>query len=201
MDHFYAHDFPLRGYKYAYDLTSPVLHIYGNAEVLEVFQECTAREMKAEVAPAIALHKIAPFETHRFGGYTVHTLAAQHSSREPLLFLIEKGNKRVLHLADTGAIPEESERFLASLGAAACDLVTLDCTLLFNKTEKASRHMGLDENMRTLEKLARIGLINGSTKKVITHFSHNSAPCEELLAKAEDEFGVIAAYDGMTIEI
>lgn len=32
MDHFYAHDFILRGYRYASGFSSP-LHIYGNAEV------------------------------------------------------------------------------------------------------------------------------------------------------------------------
>ncbi len=35
MDHFYAHDFILRGYKYA-KLAAPVLEIYGNEEVRAV---------------------------------------------------------------------------------------------------------------------------------------------------------------------
>ena len=41
MDHFYAHDFILRGYKYSYDHTSPVLHIYGNEQVQK---SCSFRE-------------------------------------------------------------------------------------------------------------------------------------------------------------
>ena len=36
MDHFYAHDFVLRGYKYARALEP--LHIFGNGEVREVFE-------------------------------------------------------------------------------------------------------------------------------------------------------------------
>ena len=201
MDHFYAHDFILRGYKYAHDLSEKELHIFGNAEVMDVFRECTARELREDVAVGIRLHRIGAFEEAAFDGWKVYTLAAQHSSQEPLLFLIERSGKRILHLCDTGSLTAESEKFLEAVGGAACDLVTLDCTFLFGKTATTARHMGLDENMRTLEKLARIGFIDGHTKKVITHFSHNSTPTEELLARAEAEYGVIAAYDGMEIEI
>ncbi len=201
MDHFYAQDFILRGYKYARGITSPTLDIYGNAEVIEVFREGTAREMRPEVAPSIRLHKIGAFEEITFGEWRVWTVPAQHSSKEPLLFLAEKGERRVLHLADTGALTDEAAGYLETVGGNACDLITLDCTFLYGKTEKGARHMGLDENARTLEKLARIGLADGHTKRVITHFSHNCAPEEALLRRAEREYGVIAAYDGMTLEL
>ena len=42
MDHFYAHDFILRGYKYAAGISSK-LQIFGNEEVKKVFDECTRR--------------------------------------------------------------------------------------------------------------------------------------------------------------
>lgn len=44
MDHFYAHDFILRGYKYAAEMAAEELTIYGNREVCDVFRECTRRE-------------------------------------------------------------------------------------------------------------------------------------------------------------
>ncbi len=201
MDHFYAHDFVLRGYKYARDMTAPSLTVYGNAETHEVFRESTVREMKEDVEAGIRFVEVSPFEEISFGDWRVWTLRARHSSRDPLLFLIERGGKRVLHLCDTGALTQESEAYLAELGGPPYKLVTLDCTFLYGKTEPSSRHMGLDENARTLEKLARIGLVNGRTKKVITHFSHNASPSRELLSQAEREYGVIAAYDGMQLEI
>ncbi len=201
MDHFYAHDFILRGYKYAGNMTEPVLHIYGNGEVMEVFKECTAREMKPEVAECFGLHPVGAFEEFRFGGYTVYSLLAKHSSEEPLLYLIEKEGKRVLHLSDTGRLPEDSIRYLAKIGGAPADLITFDCTLLYGETDPSSRHMGLDEIMNSFSRLGGIGLADGDTKKVITHFSHNSRPALDLLARAEREYGVIAAYDGMEIEI
>ena len=201
MDHFYAHDFVLRGYKYAYGMTEQELHIFGNSEVKEIFEESTARELKPEIAPSIKFHRIGAFEEITFDDWKVYTFAAQHSSEEPLLFLLEKGGKRILHLSDTGALTAQSERFLSALGGKPADLITFDCTFLYGKTAPNARHMGLDENMRTLEKLERIGLADGHTQKVITHFSHNSAPTQELLKWAEEEFGVIAAYDGMEIKL
>ena len=201
MDHFYASDFVLRGYKYALNPVSLTLDIYGNAEVLEVFEESTRREIKPEVKEHIRLHELKSFCPARFGSYTVHPLQAQHSSREPLLYLIEKDGKRMLHLTDTGRIPEESLAYLKEQGGAPLDLVTLDCTFLFGETKPNARHMGLDENMRTLGSLAEIGLIDGHTKKVITHFSHNSVPSKKALKRAEREYGVIAAYDGLTLNI
>lgn len=201
MDHFYAHDFVLRGYKYAADMTSPSLDIYANAEVCDVYAESIRREMRADVAATIRLHKIGAFEEVTFGGWRVHTLKASHSSREPLLFLIDKGEKRVLHLHDTALLPEEDYTYLQKIGGRAADLITLDCTLLWNGASENARHMGLSENAAVIDRLEKIGFADGNTKKVITHFSHNGNPTKESLRRAEEEFGFIAAYDGMTLEI
>lgn len=201
MDHFYAHDFILRGYKYAADMTEDVLHIYGNPEVMEVFRECTAREMKPEVMEHIELHAVGAFEEVTFGGYKVYSLLARHSSEEPLLYLIEKGGKRILHLTDTGRLPDDSVQYLAEIGGGAVDLITFDCTFLYGAAEPYARHMGLEENGNTVSRLEALGLADKHTKKVITHFSHNARPTSDLLARAEREYGVIAAYDGMELEI
>ncbi len=200
MDHFNPHDLVLRGYKFAWDMRVPKLEIYGNAEVLEVFAECTRRELRQEVAENILVQAVSAYELIEFGGWRAYTLLAKHDSQEPLLYLLEKNGKRILHLTDTGKLPEENYLFLKQIGGAPFDLITLDCTLLWNKTEENSRHMGLDENARTISRLEKLGLADGHTKKVITHFSHNSAPTKESLKKAEKEYGVIAAYDGMTLE-
>lgn len=201
MDHFYAHDFILRGYKYGWNLAAPSLEIYGNSEVYDVFAECTRRELRAEVEEHIQLHTVSAYEEIEFGKWKAFSLLAKHTSSEPLLFALEKDGKRVLHLSDTGRLPEENYLFLKKIGGAPFDLITFDCTFLWGKTDENSRHMGLDENMRTVAKLAKMGLADEHTKKVITHFSHNSEPTKENLKRAEKECGVIAAYDGMTLEI
>lgn len=201
MDHFYAHDFILRGYKYARNMTSPVLDIYGNAEVISVFGECTKRELRESVSENIRLHTVSAFEELEFGGWRVHTLLAKHSSQEPLLYALEKDGKRVLYLTDTGRLPEEDYLFLEQIGGKPFDLIVLDCTFLWGKAEEGARHMGLEENMRVLARLEKMGLVYGGTKKVITHFSHNSAPTQESLRRAEKTYGVISAYDGLSLEL
>ncbi|MDE7373684.1 MAG: hypothetical protein K2N18_06440, partial [Clostridia bacterium] len=62
-------------------------------------------------------------------------------------------------------------------------------------------HMSVTENGKILERLSAAGLVDQNTRKVLTHFSHNSAPTEEKLHLAEKAFGGIAAYDGMTLEL
>ncbi len=200
MDHFYAHDFILRGYKYARNMTAPQLTVFGNSEVCEVFGECTRREMKQEVAPSLVLRTVGAFEELAFGDWKAYSLPAHHSSREPLLWLVERGEKRVLHLTDTGRLPDESLAFLSSLKKYV-GLLTLDCTFLWDDSDPNARHMNLKEAIHTVERLTRAGICDERTVKVITHFSHNAAPSLPALERAEKEFGVTAAYDGMILEI
>ena len=200
MDHFYAHDFILRGYKYASDYEK-TLEIYGNAEVKAVFDECTAREMKPEVAPNILLTQIKPYSELNVGEYRVLTIPAQHSATEDaLLFYIERSGKGYLHLHDTGRICDEAFEFLAKKGAKA-HLVALDCTFVERAGGEVSRHMGICDDMLMREKLVGYGVTSADTKYIITHFSHNANPTRANLKAVEEKYGVIAAYDGMTVEI
>lgn len=200
MDHFYAHDFILRGYKYA-ELAEPKLHIYGNSEVGKVFSECTAREMKTEVAPHVVFTEVGPYNTLNFGGYKVFTLPATHSKTEQaLLFYIEKDGKGYLHLYDTGLLEEGIYKFLVE-NEAHPDAVCFDCTFTDNNYGTSVRHMNIYDNMLVKRKLEEYGIIDINTKIIISHFSHNSNPTLERLKKIEDKYNVTAAYDGYTIEI
>lgn len=201
MDHFNAADFILRGYKYAADLTAERLDIYANEEVCAVFEEATRREMRGDVREKIGVHSVGAFEELCFGDWRVHTLAARHSSKEPLVFLLEKGDMRVLHLCDTGRLPEDDYEYLKCVGGGKLALVTLDCTFLYEPHGETARHMGLGDCAEVLRRLEEMGLADGETRRVITHFSHNSAPSPELLKRAEGEYGFLAAYDGLTLDL
>ncbi len=198
MDHFDPSAFILRGYKYAAGMKAPVLHIYGNREVLEVFEEGTRREMKPAVRETVSLHLARAFEPFSCGKYTVHPLKAQHSSSDPLLYFIE-GEKNVLHLTDTGTLPTDSSDYLRALGKR-CDVINFDCTFLLSPTEKGARHMGLDENLRVLSYLKEMGAADEKTVCVVTHFSHNARPTKEALSEAR-KLGFLPAYDGMRLNI
>ena len=200
MDHFYAHDFILRGYKYA-ELVEPILEIYGNSEVGKVFSECTAREMKPEVAPHVAFTEVSPYSALNIGGYKVLTLPATHSKTEQaLLFYIEKDGKGYLHLYDTGLLEEGIYSFLAE-NKAHPNVVCFDCTFTDNNYGTSVRHMNIYDNMLVKRKLDENGVTDVNTKYIISHFSHNSNPTLERLKQIKEKFGVTAAYDGYTIEI
>ena len=200
MDHFYAHDFILRGYKYA-TIGGDKLSVYGNGEVCKVYAECTRREMKQEVAENIEVKKVGAFQSFFIGDYRVLSLPAQHgTTEEALLFYVEKGGKGYLHLCDTGALSDEAINFLAQNGAHA-DLITFDCTFLDAEPKTGTRHMCIEDNLVIKARLDLAGVTGSDTKCVITHFSHNAQPSREKLSEIEKKYPVIAACDGLTVEI
>lgn len=207
MDHFYAHDFVLRGYKYTTATDLP-LTIYGNEEVVRVFNECTRREMKDVVKSNFRLVEIQPFQPFLLGDndeYVATALLAQHSANErAYVYLLEKGDKLYLHLTDTGRLPIETmdylENYLNGKGKTI-NFVTFDCTFLYRTAGEVSRHMGLEDNLAMERELKRRKVVNKHTKYAITHFSHNNNPLSETLERAKKEYGYTPACDGITFEI
>ena len=205
MDHFYAHDFVLRGYKYCAPLSAP-LTIYGNAEVKKVYEECTRRELREEVAENIHVQEVFPFVPFRFGReeeYEAVPLLAQHSTAErAYVYLIEKQGQTYLHLTDTGRLPQETLDYLARRFSKKnkVDFVTFDCTFLFRCAGQVSRHMGLGDNLAMQREFERLGIADGHTRYAITHYSHNNAPLKENLDRAQREYGYLPTYDGTVVE-
>lgn len=199
MDHFYAHDFILRGYKYAQ--VKGVLNIYGNIEVCKVFAECTRREMKEQVMPNLSVNEIKPYMEFELGGYRVITLPAAHSNVEDaILYYIEKDGAGYLHFYDTGRVSDEVFAFLAEKRVRVA-LTSFDCTFADRTLGYGVRHMGIGDVAAMRDKLYDFGVAASDMKSVITHFSHNGNPLRSNLAKIEKEYNVIAAYDGMQLEI
>ena len=203
MDHFYAHDFILRGYKYCAPLDFP-LEIYGNAEVKRVFDECTRRELRPEVGETLKVTVVEPYKPFSFGDYTAVALEAQHSKTETaFVYLLEKEGKLYLHLTDTGRLPKAALDFLEKylVNKKKVDFVTFDCTFLYREAGEVSRHMGLEDNRAMQEEFLRRGIADGHTVYAITHYSHNNQPFKETLEKAQREYGYLPAYDGWEKEI
>ncbi len=207
MDHFYAHDFILRGYKYCSLLDKP-LEIYGNAEVKRVFEECTKRELREEIKKTITVKVIEPFTPFSFGEkneYTATALPAQHSKTEQAyVYLLEKGEKTYLHLCDTGRLDERVLKYLQAYllkKGKSVDFVTFDSTFLFTTAGSVSRHMGLEDNREMQKEMLNRKIVKEATVYAITHYSHNNSPLKETLEKARKEYGYLPAYDGMKTEI
>ncbi len=204
MDHFYAHDFILRGYKYCSPVQKP-LTIFGNAEVKKVFEECTKRELREEVAAHISVVELQPFTSVSFAGYTATPLLAQHSQKEQaFVYLVEKGESVYLHLTDTGRLPVQTLDYLqawAKNTGKRVDFVAFDCTFLFHTAGEVSRHMGLEDNKAMKAELLARGVVNEGTKYAITHYSHNNNPLSETLKRAEKEYGFLSTHDGKVVFI
>ena len=200
MDHFYAHDFILRGYKYA-RLSRPVLNIFANDEVGKVFGECTAREMKPQVAPHVRFTCISAYSVFEAGGYRIIAIPAEHSvSEQALLYYVEREGKGYLHLHDTGNVCRRAVDFLAQNGARA-DVVAYDCTFGAGSGGLAARHMGIPDIRVIRARLEEAGVADGKTVGVITHFSHNCAPFRKDMEELASADGLVAAYDGMTVSV
>ncbi len=204
MDHFYAHDFILRGYKYCSPVQTPLI-VYGNAEVKEVFDECTRRELREEVAENIQVRVVQAFQPFTFEGYRATPLLAQHSkAEEAFVYLVEKGEVSYLHLTDTGRLPAQTLDFLEKWARDTekrVDFVTFDCTFLFHTAGEVSRHMGLEDNKAMQAQFLSRGIADGDTKFAITHYSHNNNPLSETLKRAEKEYDFLSTHDGMSVFI
>lgn len=199
-DHFYAQELINRGYKFARDMRSEILHIYGNAEVEKVFLEGTRREMRPEVAENVYFHKIKAGEEFAVGGYRVLSLPAKHCAEEDaLVYCVEKKGKTLLYLNDT-ALPEEDFYLYLTRRWIKADAVSFDCTL-GDEQVSSLRHMSMYDNCRMREKLEKYGITGGFTKYYVTHFSHNCAPFRKRMDSVAAAFGLIAAHDGLEIEL
>ena len=205
LDHFYAFDFVLRGYKYTKTACKP-LHIYGNAEVGKVYEESVKREMRDEVRANIVFHELRPFTpVITEDGYTVTALPAQHSKTEDAyVYMVESQGVSYLHLTDTGRLPMETLDYLQHVfenRARKIDGVCFDCTFLFHTAGEVSRHMGLGDNRAMQEELLSRNVVDKNTVYAITHYSHNSNPLVETLDRAQKEYGYIPTYDGAVVRL
>lgn len=205
LDHFYAHDFVLRGYKYTKTDCKP-LHIYGNAEVGKVYEESVKREMRDEVRANILFHELQAFTpVVTADGYTITALLAQHSKTEDAyVYLIEKKGVSYLHLTDTGRLPIQTLDYLQSVFANRKDKINgvcFDCTFLFHIAGEISRHMGLGDNRVMQEEMRRRNIVDNRTVYMITHYSHNANPLMETLEMAKNEYGYLPTFDGFEVDL
>ena len=200
-DHFYAQEFVNRGYKFAEGMANEYLDIYGNSEVLAVYEESTRREMRDSVRTKIRMHCIRPFDMFQADEYEIFVLPAHHTPKEEaLLYGIRKGDRALLYLNDTGAVSDECLQFLYEKGFKA-NFISLDCTFADDTGPHSDRHMGFDGNEALREKLIKYRLVSTNAKYYVTHFSHNSAPFRDRLEAEAERRGFLAAYDGLEIEI
>lgn len=200
MDHCYPQEFCMRGAPFAHGLTEKEVTVYCDKTVCEVFKVDTSREMRPEIASAINVRVLSPYEAVQADDAAFIALPAEHTVGEDCLcYYVERGGVGALLLNDTGVLDTEVYERLAAFGKKV-DIAVLDCTYGFKRHGKG-RHMGLLDIVDQVELMKRAEILKKSALIVATHFSHNSELDYEGMAKAAEKYGITVAYDGLELEV
>ena len=199
-DHFYPSELHMRGGCYAHDMEKRVLEILATDCVYRICER-TLGNYEESVRNKYALREGTPFETVTLGGYRITPLPARHAPAEKaVMYLIEEGDKSLLYAHDTGYFFEEVFAFLKDRGIRL-SAVSFDCTNVNIPIADTGSHMGFPNIARVIDRLTAIGAIDGDTKKIVNHFSHNGNPMQEYLEECAAPLGCAVSYDGLTVEI
>jgi len=172
----------------------PTLHVWGNASVEAVLR----RELGDDLAPfALEFHPVRPGSTFTAGGFTVTAFHANHDMEreECLHYLLADGDKSFLYGLDGDTFLPATRDALRSF---RLDTVVLEATFGFGP---GRNHRNFDRLLREADWLRDEGVLADGGQIIASHFSpHHSPPHQET-----DDFlrahGVVAAWDGMEIEL
>lgn len=195
-DHFQPDELKMKRRPFAYPAEGEVLNIYGNERVRERFSIAGCDdEVNRENLKFI---RVSPGNTFRAGEAEITPFKADHNNENEIchIYSFSLGGKTILYGHDSGYFPEETWE---ALNGFRFDLVVLDCT--FGNIDWDSGHMGIKADAEVKKRLIETGCCNEKTVFIATHFSHNCAPFHDNMTGMAGEYGFIAAYDGMTIEI
>lgn len=198
MDHFYLEDIRMRANGFSNPM-GKVLDIYIAKDGFDSAIKRLGTEGRfREYVNINLIEPFKPFTTKE--GYRVTPLKADHTN-DPLIFIIEKDGKRVLHSNDTGYYPEETWKYLEE-NKVHIDFAEFDCTCenLTPEMTKCDNHMNYSTVKNVKKHLTDMGLIDDTTICVINHFSHNGGMIYEDLKALGEKDGFLCSYDGMSVD-
>ncbi len=189
-DHFYPEELAMHRPVYGHGASH--LDVFGNENVVENLENVsTLKNINMDIHLAVA------FERFNVGQTSVLPLRALHDRRQNcLMFVIERGGKRLFYAHDTGYYPEETWEAIRGMHM---DCVICECTT--GKDKDGRNHLGVADVFEVHERLAKEGCVMGDTRFVITHFSHNGGLLHEELEEVFSRDGMVVAYDGIEINI
>lgn len=195
-DHFYPKELGTRHGAFAHDMSVDRIKMYCGKGAYESFNSISNVSRFS-----VDCEEINPFDTIKLGNYTVTALPARHYVGDgALIYIIGDGEKTLLYAHDTGYFYDEVFEYFKE-NKCVFDLVSLDCTNVDIPITDGGSHMGLDNIGRVISRMEKIGAVNGGTKRVINHFSHNAEPIHHKLEERVKKLGYIVSYDGMSVEL
>jgi phosphoribosyl 1,2-cyclic phosphate phosphodiesterase len=175
------------------DRKGHTLNIYGNETVREKYYEMLGKHKLTDADTETVFHTVEYFKPFSAGAFTVTPLKANHGAPEQcMLYLISGGGKTVFYANDTGTIPEETWEYLKG---KRLDMVSLDCTNGDLDISESS-HMGLKGCAAARDRLREAGCIDGSSRVVVNHFSHNGNLHYDAMVEAAKAYGIEVSFDG-----
>ncbi len=197
QDHLYPQDFLLIESWAAHSDKFKPFNVYGTQETIdEIFDKCSFAQRLINEG-RLTLNLIKPFEPFNIGEYKITPLKADHGTKEPVFYIIEKGDKAMLYANDTGVFPKESVEYLKNYDVKF-DLVSYDCTNVLLTWIHA--HMGLNGNVMMRDLLSEMGRLKENATHICHHFSHNGLAGYDDFAPVAAKEGFLVSYDGMEIE-
>lgn len=197
-DHLYPQELFCRTACAAHMKTEKPFRMYGTKPVLSALRNGTGTTGELEAEGRLILTEIRPFEPFRIMGYTITALKADHSTPEPVVYLIENDDGcAMLYCHDTGLLPEETMAYLRRI-STQISLASYDCTNGLLEWDNRG-HMGVTGAVQTRESLREMNRITDKTLHVLNHFSHNGLAGYDELSPIAEQKGFIVSYDGMTV--
>lgn len=155
----------------------------------------------------LALVGLEYFREYTVGGLTVQTVRGSHAARgvgeQSVNYLVgTPEGRRFLYACDTGYYRDETWEYLAG---KRVDVLILECTFagLAGREEFPDSHLDLASWFRMLERMARIGFVDGTTAVFATHFNPHQgldhAGIDDRLRRSL--WHATAARDGLRVEV
>lgn len=196
-DHLYATDVSMLHQGFANLPEDAQYRFYGGNEVCKKIENAIYLPADEYRVQRVFLE---PFKTVDIAGYSVTPLKAYHGTEDPYFYIIEKDGRALLWAHDTGYFCDEAWEYLEK-NKPHFDFISLDCTYGTSVNERYY-HMSLDVCAEVRDRLIEIGCCDKNTVACVNHFSHNSPNVlYEDMTREAGKYGMICAYDGMTVEI
>lgn len=157
----------------------------------------TLADAEVETRLNLRVRQIAPDQAFDLGPYHVVAIAATHAV-EAMLFLIERGGRRLLYATDTGPFSEAAWTTLARAGGPI-HVIALDHTFGYGK--RSTGHLNAEQFGEHLDRFYASGLLADDARIFAHHIAHHSNPSHPELVGYGAARGYDVAYDGLSIDV
>lgn len=174
------------------------LHVYGNEQSKKVFEEALEVEFHGDVElDFFEFHLLEAFKPIEADGYKVTPFPAEHKHNENAFnYLVERGGKTFYYGHDTGEIYDSIYDYLKQ-HEIKLNAISLDCTN--GVILSHGSHMGMPNGAEIVRRLKEQDSLAPDCRLIFSHFGHNNCKNHAHTAAEAEEYGFIAAYDGMKL--